>query len=336
MQRGFFRPQAMHHFTPQFKRRQLIVAGATLALSVPAWAQVGAAVSRIIVPFAAGGAREMPARAIQQELSRELEQNWIIENKPGAGGAIGTSAVAHAAPDGKTLLMAASSHFVTAAMGAKPFYEPVKDFVPVANIGVQSYVLMVNAALPVKTVGELIQYAKAKPGVLNYNSAGVSSSTHLAMAYLASLAKIDLVHVPYKGTQEAANDVAGGRGHAVMVPTAGVGVYLQDARLRVIGVTATKRSPLLPQVPAIAESGLPGYRFESWFGLLAPANTPSAVVERINAAVNKIIALKAVRERLQQLGLDSPQLSVDGFNKLFLADRDLMTKIVKESGITRD
>jgi tripartite-type tricarboxylate transporter receptor subunit TctC len=336
MQHGFFDPQAMHKLSHQLNRRQLITAGASIALSDPTWAQVGAAVSRIIVAFAPGGAREMPARAIQHELSRELGQNWIIENKPGAGGAIGTSFVANAAPDGKTLLMAASSHFTTAAMGAKPFYEPVKDFVPVANIGNQSYVLMVNAALPIKTVGELIQYAKAKPGVLNYNSAGVSSSTHLAMAYLARRAQIDMVHVPYKGTQEAANDVAGGRGHAVIVPTAGLNVYLQDARLRVIGITAAKRSALLPQIPTLNESGLPGYGFESWFGLLAPAHTPSAVVEQINAAVNKVIALKTVRERLQQLGLESPQLSVDGFNKLFLADRELMTKIVKESGITRD
>ena len=326
----------MQNFSLPLKRRQFILAAAAIGLDAPAWAQVGAAVSRIIVPFAPGGAREMPARAIQQELSRELGQNWIIENKPGAGGAIGTVAVASAAPDGKTLLMAASSHFVTAAMGAKPFFEPVKDFVPVANIGNQSYVLMVNAALPVKTVGELIQYAKARPGALNYNSAGVSSSTHLAMAYLTHRANIDMVHVPYKGTQEAANDVAGGRGHAVIVPTAGVGVYLQDARLRVIGITAAKRSPLLPQIPTLNESGLPGYGFESWFGLLAPARTPPAVVEKINAAVNKVIAIKEVRERLQQLGLESPQLSVDGFHKLFLADRDLMTRVVKESGITRD
>lgn len=298
MQRGFFKPQAMPHLNHQLNRRQLIVAGATVALSEPAWAQAGATVSRISVPFAPGGAREMPARAIQHELSRELGQNWIIENKAGAGGAIGTSAV--------------------------------------ANIGNQSYVLMVNAALPIKTVGDLIQYAKAKPGTLNYNSAGVSSSTHLAMAYLARRAQIDMVHVPYKGTQEAANDVSGGRGHAVIVPTAGIGVYLQDARLRVIGITAAKRSALLPQIATLNESGLPGYGFESWFGLLAPANTPLAVVEKINAAVNKVIAIKEVRERLQQLGLESTQLSVDGFNKLFLTDRELMTKIVKESGITRD
>ncbi len=316
-------------------RRQLMLAALLSAGLDQAFAQAGG-VSRIIVPFAAGGAREMPARAIQHELSQETGQNWIIESKPGAGGAIGTSFVSKAAPDGKTLLMAASSHFVTAAMGARPFYEPVKEFAPVANIGNQSYVLIVNAGVPAKTAAEFIQYAKSKPGVLNYNSAGVGSSTHLAMAYFAKSADIDMVHVPYKGTAEAATDVSGGRGNAVVVPTAGVGVYLQDTRLRVIGITSKKRSPLLPNVPTLAESGLSGFHFESWFGLLAPAATPIAIQEKINAAVNKIIVNKDVKERLLALGMDSPQWNLDAFNKVFLADRDLMTKIVKETGITRE
>jgi tripartite-type tricarboxylate transporter receptor subunit TctC len=278
----------------------------------------------------------MPARAIQQELSQETGQNWIIEGKPGAGGAIGTAMVARAAPDGKTLLMAASSHFVVAAMGARPFYDPVKEFAPVANIGNQSYVLIVNAQLPVKTVADFIQYARGKPGVLNYNSAGIGSSTHLAMAYFARAAGLDMQHVPYKGTAEAANDVSGGRGHAVIVPTAGVGVYLQDTRLRVIGVTSARRSSLLPQFPTLAESGLSGFHFESWFGLLAPAGTPQSVLEKLNTVVNKIIATKDVRERLLQLGVESTSLNLEGFNKLFLADRELITRIVKETGITRD
>ena len=319
-----------------FDRRQLILAAVALAANDVAIAQGASSVSRIIVPFGAGGAREMPARAIQQELGKELDQNWIIEAKPGAGGAIGTVAVARSAPDGKTLLMAASSHFVTAAMGARPFYDPVKEFTPVANIGNQSYILMINANLPVKTAADFVRYAKANPGTLNYNSAGVGSSTHLVMAYFAKFAGLDMQHVPYKGTQEAVTDVMGGRGHAVIVPTAGIGVYLQEPRLRVIGLTANKRSTLLPNIPTLTESGVPGFIFESWFGLLAPAGTPAAVVEKINAAVNKVIAIKEVRDRLNQLGIDSGYLNVEGFNKLFLADRELMTRIVKESGITRD
>ncbi len=317
-------------------RRQLMLASLLSAGLNKAFAQSSGNVSRIIVPFAAGGAREMPARAIQQELSQETGQNWIIESKPGAGGAIGTSFVSKAAPDGKTLLMAASSHFVTSAMGARPFYDPVKEFAPVANIGNQSYVLMVNAGVPAKTAAEFIQYAKSKPGVLNYNSAGVGSSTHLAMAYFAKTADLDIVHVPYKGTAEAVTDVSGGRGNAVIVPTAGVGVYLQDTRLRIIGITSKKRSALLPNVPTLAESGLSCFQFESWFGLLAPAATPIAIQEKLNAAINKIILNKDVKERLLALGMESPQLNLEAFNKVFLADRDLMTRIVKETGITRD
>ena len=317
-------------------RRQMLMAALLSAGLGRAFAQSSGNVSRIIVPFAAGGAREMPARAIQQELSQETGQNWIIESKPGAGGAIGTSFVSKAAPDGRTLLMAASSHFVTSAMGARPFYEPVKEFAPVANIGNQSYVLMVNAGVPAKTTAEFIQYAKSKPGVLNYNSAGVGSSTHLAMAYFAKTADLDMVHVPYKGTAEAVTDVSGGRGNAVIVPTAGVGVYLQDTRLRIIGITSKRRSALLPNVPTLAESGLSGFHFESWFGLLAPAATPIAIQEKLNAAVNKIILNKDVKERLLALGMESPQLNLEAFNKVFLADRDLMTRIVKETGITRD
>lgn len=317
-------------------RRQMLMAALLSAGLGRAFAQSSGNVSRIIVPFAAGGAREMPARAIQQELSQETGQNWIIESKPGAGGAIGTSFVSKAAPDGRTLLMAASSHFVTSAMGARPFYEPVKEFAPVANIGNQSYVLMVNAGVPAKTAAEFIQYAKSKPGVLNYNSAGVGSSTHLTMAYFAKTADLDMVHVPYKGTAEAVTDVSGGRGNAVIVPTAGVGVYLQDTRLRIIGISSKRRSALLPNVPTLAESGLSGFHFESWFGLLAPAATPIAIQEKLNAAVNKIILNKDVKERLLALGMESPQLNLEAFNKVFLADRDLMTRIVKETGITRD
>jgi tripartite-type tricarboxylate transporter receptor subunit TctC len=317
-----------------FNRRTALCAS-WLALAVPSvWAQAGAAVSKIIVPFAAGGARELPARAIQNELSKELGQNWIIEARPGAGGAMGTVQVAHAAPDGKTLLMAASSHFVTAALGSKPSYDPVKDFIPVANIGNQSYVVIVSSSLPVKSVGELIAYAKAHPDALNYNSAGIGSSTHLAMAYFAQSADIKMLHVPYKGTQEAVNDVIGGQSQAVMVPTAGVEKYLQEPRLRVLALTARRRSALLPQLPTVSESGLPNFVFDSWFGLLAPAGTSMLVVEKINAAVNKVIQIPEVKNKLLKMGMETGQQSQQSFTKQFLADHVLMTKIVKLTNLS--
>ncbi len=311
----------------------LLAAVAALAASPQASAQIGGPVTRIIIPFAPGGARELLARAFYQEVGIELGQTVIVENHPGAGGAIGTAYTGRADADGRTLVMAASSHFVTAAMGATPKYDPVKDFTPVADIGTQNYVLMVNAKLPINNVKDLIAYAKTRPGQLNYGSAGIGSSTHLAMAYLLSVAGIDMLHVPYKSTQEAANDVAAGRAQAVIVPNAGVIAYAENPKLRLIGVTSRQRSALLPKVPTIAEEGLPQYVFESWFGLLAPAGTPKATIDRINAAVNKVLASPVIKERLATQGVTPAPMSVADFTKVFNADRDLMARVVKDSGL---
>ena len=315
-------------------KRNFITLSLAVAASVLSSAAIAQAnVSRIVVPFAAGGARETLARTFYTELGTELGRTFIVESKGGAGGAIGTTYVARAEPDGRTLLMAASSHFVTAQIAAKPAYEPVQDFVPVANIGTQSYVLMISAALPAKNLKEFVALAKSKPGEFNYGSAGIGSSTHLAMAYLTNVAGVDVVHVPFKSTQEAANEVSAGRIQAVIVPNAGIGPYVQDPKLRIIGVTATKRAPLLPNVPTIAEAGLPSYAFESWFGLLAPAKTPKAEVEKINAAVNKVLALDVVKQRLATQGVQPDAMSTAEFGKVFIADRELMARVVKSSGM---
>jgi len=290
----------------------------------------------LIVPFAPGGARELPARAMYQEMARELGENWIIESHQGAGGAIGTSLVANSAPDGKTLLMAASSHFVTAALGAKPFYDPIKDFAPVANIGAQSYVLLTNSQMPFTNVGELIEFARKHPGELNYGSAGIGSSTHLAMAYFCKTAGIEIMHVPYKGTQEATNDVLAGRAQAVIVPTAGIGVYISDSRIRALAITAKKRSALRPQILTFHESGLKDFFFESWFGLLASAATPRPILERLNVAINKAIFLEPAKSRILNQGIEPANMGLEEFNRLFLADKELMTKLVKLVGLTRD
>lgn len=311
----------------------LALAWSSALIAAPAQAQVGSQVSRIVVPFAPGGARELLARTFYMELGEALGVTMIIESRPGAGGAIGTTTVSRANPDGKTLLMAASSHFVTAAMSAKPAYEPVRDFTPVANIGTQNYVLMISSALPARNLAEFIAHAKTRPGALNYGSAGIGSSTHLAMAYFLKTAGVDLLHVPYKSTQEAANEVAAGRTQAVIVPNAGIGAYVQDSRLRLIGVTSRKRSPLLPEVPAIAESGLPSYVFESWFGLLAPAKTPKEVVDRLNTAVAQVLASDTIQARLASQGVSPDTMGPEAFNKVFLADRTLMAQVVKDSGL---
>lgn len=304
----------------------LALAALLLSLSVPA--QPGAKVTRLVVPFAAGGAREVLARTFYAELGQALGQTIIVENRPGAGGAIGTATVAKAPPDGNTLVFAASSHHITALLAEQQPYDPVKDFAAVANIGMQSYVLMANAELPARGVGELISHAKANPGKLNYASPGHGSSGHLAMAYFAKLAGIDMVHIPFKSTQDATNDVMAGRSHALIVPNVGMS---KDPRIRVLGVTSARRSSFLPDVPALAEQ-LRGYGFESWFGILAPARTPKPIIERINAEVAKLLTDPAILARLHAQGVEPRPLSPDAFAKLVAEDYEAMAKVVKTVG----
>ena len=308
-----------------------LAAAACAAFAAPASPQAGGKVIRIVVPFAAGGAREVLARSFYLELGAALGQTVIVENRPGAGGAIATASVAKAAPDGTTLIFAASSHNVTALLAERPAYDPIRDFAAVANVGMQSYVLMTSAEVPVRSVGELVAYAKANPGKLNYSSPGHGSSGHLAMAYFARLAGIDMVHIPFKSTQDATNDVLAGRSHALIVPNVGALPFARDARLRLLGVTSPRRSPFLPEVAAVADE-LPGYGFESWFGLLAPARTPRAVIERINAEMAKLLANATIRERLAAQGVEPRPLNADAFARLIAEDYEVMAKVVKTVG----
>ena len=307
--------------------RILCIALLACASAPPACAQAGK-VTRIVVPFAAGGAREVLARSFYSELGAALGQTIIVENRPGAGGAIGTASVARAAPDGTTLVFAASSHNVTALLSEHPAYDPIKDFAAVANVGMQSYVLMTSAAVPARSVREFIAYAKANPGKLNYSSPGHGSSGHLAMAYFARLAGIDMVHIPFKSTQDATNDVMAGRSHALIVPNVGIS---KDPRIRLLAVTSPRRSSFLPDVPPVAEA-LPGYAFESWFGLLAPARTPKTVIDRINGEMAKLLADSTIRQRLAAQGVEPRPLSPDAFAKLIAEDYQAMAKVVKVVG----
>jgi tripartite-type tricarboxylate transporter receptor subunit TctC len=290
-----------------------------------------AQVVRIVVPFAAGGAREVLARTFYSELGAALGQTMIIDNRPGAGGAIGTAFVARAAPDGRTLIFAASSHNLTALLGATPAYDPIADFAAVANVGMQSYVLMSTASIPARTTAEFLAYARANPGKLNYASAGHGSSTHVAMAYFASLAGLSMVHIPFKSSQDAVNDVLAARSHAVIVPNVGAIPFAKDGRIRILGVTSAEGSPFLPGVPPVARS-VPGYEFDSWFGLLAPARTPKAVVARINAEVGKLLRDPVILKRLATQGVVPRPLSPEAFADLVREDYEETAKMVKTVG----
>ncbi len=296
------------------------------------FAQANPKVARIVVPFAAGGVQDLLARAMSTEMGVALGQTVIIDNKPGAGGTVGTGFVAKAPADGSTMVLAAASHNIAGTLYTKLAYDPQKDFVPMAHIGTADYVLMIHPDVPAKTAAEYIRYAKANPGKMNYATAGVGSATHLSMAYFNGLAGIDVVHVPLKATGEAINEVISGRAQAVIAASIGALAFAKDSRIRIIGVTSPKRSKYLPDVPTIADSGLPGYRFDSWFGLLGPAGTPAAEINRINTAMAKLLKDPVILERLDKQGIEPLAMSNADFSKLLAADYKRMADVVKASG----
>ncbi len=290
----------------------------------------------IVVPFAAGGVQDILARSMSNELGTALGQTVIVDNRAGAGGTVGTAYVARSAPDGNTMVMAAASHNIAGSLYTKLSYDPQKDFVPMAHVGIADYVLMVHADVPAKTAAEYIRYAKANPGKLNYATAGIGSATHLSMAYFNGMAGIDVVHIPLKATGEAINEVISGRAQAVIAASIGALSFANDSRVRLIGVTSTQRSKYLPNVPTIAESGLPGYRFDSWFGLLGPAGTPPAQVARVNGAVAKLLKDPVILERLDKQGIAPLAMSSADFGKLLAEDYKRMAEVVKASGAKVD
>ena len=316
-------------------RRNFLNAGLALAAG-PVLAQTPARLARIVVPFAAGGVQDLLARAMSTELGVALSQTVVIENRPGAGGTVGTGFVAKSAPDSGVMVMAAASHNIAGTLYTRLAYDPQKDFAPIAHIGNAGYVLMVHPDVPAKTAAEFIRYAKANPGKMNYATAGVGSATHLSMAYFNGLAGIDLVHVPLKATGEAINEVISGRAQAVIAASIGALAFAKDSRIRLIGVTSPKRSKYLPEVPTIAETGLPGYEFDSWFGLLGPAGTPAVEVNRINAAIGRLLKDPVILERLDKQGIEPLAMSAADFARLLATDYERMAKVVKASGAKLD
>jgi len=320
------------------QRRELLASslGAAL-LSAAGMAQAQSTkVVRIVVPFAAGGVQDILARSMSAELGAALGQTVIVENRAGAGGTVGTGFVARAEADGSVMVMSAASHNIAGSLYTKLAYDPQKDFAPLGHIGTASYVLMVHPDVPAKNAAEFIRHAKANPGKMNYATAGVGSATHLAMAYFNGLAGIDVVHVPLKATGEAINEVISGRAQAVIAASIGALAFAKDSRLRLLGVTSLKRSKYLPDLPTLAESGVPGYQFDSWFGLLGPAAVPASEANRINAAISKLLKDPVILERLDKQGIEPRDMSNADFGKLLAADYVRMAQVVKASGAKLD
>lgn len=299
------------------------------ALAPAAWAQ---RVIHLVVPFGPGAVQDTVARTFNTELGVALNASVVIENRPGAGGTVGTAGVARAPADGNTLIIAAASHTLAGHLYSKLAYDPIRDFVGVAFLGTSGYVIAAPSSLGVNTLADYIKLIRSRPGQLNYASAGNGSATHLGMAYFLAKAGGDMQHVPMKSTGDAVTELLAGRVQGVTAALIGIVPFKQDGRVKLLAYTGAQRSRFLPELPTVAEGGVPGYRFDSWFGLLAPAGLPKPELDKIHAAMNKVLAMPEVQERLTRLGVEPGSMSVQEFQDLLRADWDTSGAIVKASG----
>ncbi|MCC6377623.1 MAG: tripartite tricarboxylate transporter substrate binding protein [Burkholderiales bacterium] len=290
---------------------------------------------RLVVPYTAGGSSDFVARLMAQKLTEGLGQSVVVDNKPGVAGIVGTEIVAKSAPDGYTLaLIGMTTHAANPSLYKTLPYDPVKDFAPISVAIVSPLVLVVNPAVPAKSVQELIAYAKAHPGTVNYGSAGVGNTLHLAGESFKAAAGIDIVHVPYKGASAAMNDLLGGRIQMMIDLVQTPLPHIQAGKLRALGVTSATRVPMLPDVPTIAESGLPGFEFATWIGIAAPAGTPKAIVDRIHAEMVKALAMPEVKEAFAKQGMvTAPSASPEAFARQIVAEKARIAALAKNIGI---
>jgi len=291
---------------------------------------------KIVVPYAAGGAVDIVARTIGQPLSEAMKQPVIVENKPGASANIGMEFVAKSAPDGYTLLMASNGIATNMALFPNLAFDGRRDFAPIAKIGYAPLVIVVPSSSPAKSFKDLIAMAKAAPGKLTYASAGNGSSGHLAGELLKSTAKIDVLHVPYKGGAPAITDLLGERISFMPINPVEVIAHIRAGKLRALAVATDKRFPLLPDVPTVAEAGLPGYDASVWWGLVAPAKTPSDIVRQLNAETNKALANPAIANKLAELGVVVTHGTPEEFAAFIKSQTELWSGVIKSSGIKPD
>ena len=288
---------------------------------------------RVIVPFPPGGAVDFYARVVQPPLSELLGQQIVIENKVGASGMVGAEAVAKSAPDGYTLLLGnIASLAINVGIYPKMAYDPLKDFTPVIRTVDVNYVLVVHPSLPVKTVAELVAYAKANPGKLSYGSAGSGSLPHLGTELFKAQTGTDMVHIPYKGGGPMVTDLLGGNVQLVIADQANLMPHVQSGKLRALAVATPRRSPNAPDLPTIAESGLAGFDATAWQGLVGPAGLPPDVVKRLNDAFNQVMAMPAVREKLLGGGLEPVGGTPEQFRAFIASEIAKWTKISKDVG----
>jgi tripartite-type tricarboxylate transporter receptor subunit TctC len=289
---------------------------------------------RIVVGFTPGGQPDITARAVAVKLAEKVGQQVVVDNRPGAGGTMGSRIVAEATADGYTLLSTSSAHAISPAVYAKLPYDTLRDFAGITTTLTANYMLVVPASLPVKNVQDLLTMARAKPGQLNFASGGSGSGTHFAAELLKSTAQLNVAHVPYKGIGPALIDTVAGRVQFFLTPPATLGTLVKDGKLRGLGVTGAKRTPAYPDVPTIAEAGLPGFRWETWVGMLAPAKTPRAIVEKLNREITAILSMPDVQSRFVAMGADAVPSTPAEFDRLIASEITRVAGLARKAGIT--
>jgi tripartite-type tricarboxylate transporter receptor subunit TctC len=324
----------------RFRFCALCLAAASTVVAIPAAAaQPGDPAAgypsrpiRVVVPFTPGGQPDIYVRLILPLLVDAFGQQIVVDNRPGAGGTIGARIVADAAPDGYTLLSISTAHVIAPFVRKLP-YDPVKSFKGITRTYNAPYMLVTPMSLDARSVKDLVALAKAKPGTLNFASAGSGSGTHFAGEMLKYSAKMDVVHVGFRGIPEALTDIAAGRVQLFMAPIGSAAPLVRDGRIRALGVSSPKRSPSLPEVPTIAESGLPGFDWTSWGSLLVPAGTPRAIIDRWNGSVRRAIARPEIVKQLAAIGMDAEPCSPDELMAIIKEQMDITGKLAKAAGI---
>jgi tripartite-type tricarboxylate transporter receptor subunit TctC len=292
---------------------------------------------RFVVPYPAGGPLDTVARLLGQKVSESMKQPVVIDNKPGAGGNIGADMVAKSPPDGYTILMGAvATHAINPTLYSSIPYDPVRDFVPVTQVASTPNVLVVNPSVPARDVREFIAYAKANPGKLNFGSGSTGSAGHLAGELFKTMAGVDMTHVPYKGAGPAMQDLIGGRIQLMFDNLASSLAQMRAGKVRALAVTTAKRTSLAPELPTIAESGLPGFDVSTWFGVFAPAKTPQPVVDRLYTEFTRALAMPEVREKMVNLGAEPVGSRPAEFAAYIRSEAEKYARVIKASGAKAD
>jgi tripartite-type tricarboxylate transporter receptor subunit TctC len=301
-----------------------------------AWAQPAGYPSkpiRFILPFPPGGPTDLLGRAIGQKLATQMGQPVIADNRPGAGGNLGAELASRAAPDGYTIVLCAPSLAISPALYAKMTYDPVKDLAPISLVAVIPNVLLVHPSVPAKTLKEFVALARAKPGKLNFGSGGIGTSNHLGSEMLKGLAKIDMVHVPFKGSNEAMVGMMGGHVDSVVIGVPAALPQINAGKVRALAVLSPQRLPQLPNLPTGAEAGVPGFEVQTWYGILAPAATPRDIILRLNSELVKALAAPDLRERLQAVGFEPVTTTPEQFAEYIRLETVRWAKVIKDANV---